>query len=382
MAPKSRLKVLVVSNSLGEGGAQRVTSTLLGALSRERFEPHLCLIKNKVTFPLPADVPVEVFTDLSDQPIARAAMRRPWIVPAALSRLTRHIDELRPDVVLSMIDQINCATGTALRFCRHPARWIARIGANPDREHWAQRLWARWAYRRADAVVVNARALVDGFARVYPDTRDRLHHLANPIDFDRLERLSADPFELAPPPNVPVVAFVGRLTWRKRPDVLIHAFARAREQRPMALWICATGPLEQELRSEIEHHGLSDSVRLLGFCDNPFAVLERADLFVLTSDVEGLPNALIEAQGLGLPAVSTDCPYGPNEIIEHGVTGLLTPTGDSDALADAMLDILSDDSRRRAMGKAAAIRARKRYGIAAVVPAWERQLEAVCESRS
>jgi glycosyltransferase involved in cell wall biosynthesis len=100
--------------------------------------------------------------------------------------------------------------------------------------------------------------------------------------------------------------------------------------------------------------------------------MARADLFVLTSDYEGSPNALIEAQGIGVPAVATDCAYGPAEIVDDGETGLLVPPGDDDALAAAVDALLADAPRRAAMGRAARSRARERHDAAAVV----RRLEA------
>ena len=121
--------------------------------------------------------------------------------------------------------------------------------------------------------------------------------------------------------------------------------------------------------------GLTAHVHLAGFVDNPYAWMAASDLFALTSDYEGLPNALIEAQGLGLPAVSTDCPFGPNEIIEPGVTGLLVPPGDVAALADAMAQLLADPERRRALGAAARRRARALYGIENLLPSLHELLE-------
>ena len=137
------------------------------------------------------------------------------------------------------------------------------------------------------------------------------------------------------------------------------------------------GPLAEEVRRRAAARGVSEAVDLLGFCDNPFPLMRAADLFLLASDYEGLPNALIEAQGLGLPAVATRCPTGPEEIVADGETGRLVPVGDMDALAAAAEEILADEGRRRAMGEAAARRARERFSLAAVLPRWEELLATV-----
>src|SRR5262249_3696859 len=119
--------------------------------------------------------------------------------------------------------------------------------------------------------------------------------------------------------------------------------------------------------------GLAGSVRLLGFCDNPYAPMSRASAFVLTSDFEGLPNALIEAQGLGLPAVSTyrEGVSGSGEVIEDGRTGFLGGVGDADALADRRERRRLDRGLGAEMGAAAGERARRVFDLRAIVSEWE-----------
>ena len=100
----------------------------------------------------------------------------------------------------------------------------------------------------------------------------------------------------------------------------------------------------------------------------------QADLFLMSSDHEGLPNALIEAQGLGIPAVSTRCPHGPGEIIVDGVTGLLAPVGDATSLAAAVVDLLSDPDRLQQMGERSRAEARDRFAAPRVARMWEELL--------
>jgi glycosyltransferase involved in cell wall biosynthesis len=102
--------------------------------------------------------------------------------------------------------------------------------------------------------------------------------------------------------------------------------------------------------------------------------MRQADVFLLTSEFEGLPNSLIEAQALGIPAVSTDCPTGPAEIIERGTTGVLVPVGNAAAIADAILDMLSDAPSRRRMAAAARVRARSLFDYRAIIDQWQVRL--------
>jgi asparagine synthase (glutamine-hydrolysing) len=370
VAPRP-LKLMVVSSSLGEGGAQRVASTLLAHLDRRRFAPTLCLFKPTIGFPLPDDVEMTVLGAARDRPVSDLVRRRPWLAAELPLRLRRHIAAERPDVILSCMDQVNAVTGTALVGMSDRPRWVARIGSDPARQGRAAAAWAGWALRAADAVVVSSPELGDGLARRYPGTRGRLRAATNPTDFERIDLLAAAPPSRRRDPATPLVVSVGRLSPEKRPDLMLAAIDRVRRRSPVDLWLCGDGPLVGEVRARIASLGLEAHVALLGFCDNPYALLRQADVFLLASDFEGLPNALIEAQGLGVAAVATDCRYGPAQVVAHGETGLLVPPGDAGAMAAAIEALLGDPSRRAAMGDAARLRARARYGVAARLPDWE-----------
>ena len=99
--------------------------------------------------------------------------------------------------------------------------------------------------------------------------------------------------------------------------------------------------------------------------------MAQSDLFVFSSEAEGLPNALIEAQGMGLSAVATRCHFGPEEIIDDGVTGILVPVNDVAALAAAMTTLIRDRSLRTRMGQAAAVQARRRFDHVKLCGSWQ-----------
>ncbi len=368
----SPLPALFVSTTLATGGAQRFTSTLLRHLDRERVRPALCLLREEVGYPLPEDVPLTAFD-----------YRRPWDGPATVRALARLIRETRPAVLVSNITATNLIAGMALaRAGASRPAWVARIGNSPDHHDGLLRaLLARRVYPRADLFAVNSAGLLGAFARFYPFTTGRIEVLASPTDFDLVDRQAAAAPEIARARGEPLLVAVGRLFPQKRYDVLVEALARVRERVPASLWICGDGPERGAILARVRKLGLEGAVRLLGFCRNPFAILRQADLFVMSSDYEGLPNSLIEAQGLGLAAVATRCPHGPEEIVESGRTGLLVPTADPRALADAVLELLADRDRLRRMAAAAAVLARERFAAAPLTRAWEDLLLRVAERR-
>ncbi len=356
------MRVLLVTHSLSGGGAERFVSTLATHLDRSRFTPAIATATPSMTYEVPADSPVSVL-----------GYRGPASLPTTVLRLRALLRRERPDLVLSNVLSTNCLTGAALWGWREAPPWVARVGnATGTREPWFQRQWARRVYPLARRVVANSAELAGAVAESYPAVADRVCHLPNPTDFAALDRQAAA--AQPPRPDGPLLLWVGRLSAQKRPDVMLDALAQVRQTVPARLRMLGTGPLEGEMRRQIARLGLEDAVELAGFCENPFVPMRQADLFVQTSDFEGLPNALIEAQGLGLPAVATACPYGPAEIVLPGETGTLVPPGDVAAVARAVLDLLADPARRVSLGLAARRRARELFDLCVVLPRWEHLL--------
>jgi len=368
-----RPRILFVSKWLDKGGAERFVSNALQHLDPERFELRLCVFRAILGYPVPDAVPIAV---LSPDPEHRARQ-----LPGMIWRLARLLDRDRPDVVVSAYAYPSFVVGAALRLARHRPRWIARVGSNPvwheaGLRHW----WMRWLYRRADLFVANARGLMATVVEVYPVAAGRIHYQPNPTDFERIDALSAEPLDAPPEPGetgAGLVVAVGRFSAEKRIDLLIDALASLDPSRRPLLVLCGEGPLRGALEQQVARLGVADRVRFAGFCRNPFQWMRRADLFVLCSDFEGSPNALIEAQGLGVPAVATDCPFGPAEIVDPGVTGVLVPTGDAPALARAVAELLGDPERRGRMATAARERTRATFAAGPACAELARRIEQV-----
>ena len=140
----------------------------------------------------------------------------------------------------------------------------------------------------------------------------------------------------------PVILSVGRLDKLKNHPLLLRAFAQLRSKVECRLILLGEGVLLETLMAEARDLGIADDVDFAGFSRNPMAFMRRADVFVLSSDFEGLSNVLIEAMAVGCPVVSTDAPHGPREVLQDGRLGRLVPVGDADGLARAMEETLRD----------------------------------------
>ncbi len=146
--------------------------------------------------------------------------------------------------------------------------------------------------------------------------------------------------------DIPVILSVGRLAFQKRFDLLIKAFAIVRQQRNARLLILGEGEERLQLESLAADLKLREDINLAGFEPNPFKYMSRANLFVLSSDWEGLPGALVQALACGCPVISTDCPSGPREILKNGRLGRLIPMGDVKAMAAAIEEALNQKPLR------------------------------------
>jgi len=166
--------------------------------------------------------------------------------------------------------------------------------------------------------------------------RPRIERIYNPFDFPAMRALAA---EAAPDrPAVPYLIHVGRFTGQKRHDLLLDAFARLDIPHPLVL----LAEREPALSDLIRRRGLDGRVIVAGFKTNPYPWIAGAELLVLCSDHEGLPNVIIEALALDTPVVSTDCPSGPREILGEACPGCLVPVNDAAALAEAIARALAD----------------------------------------
>lgn len=145
-----------------------------------------------------------------------------------------------------------------------------------------------------------------------------------------------------------MIVTMGRLTAQKNHRLLIDAFAAFSKDHPdYKLCIFGSGELKQQTAEYIASLNLEDEIILHEACNDVLERISSAEMFVLSSDFEGMPNALMEAMAMGLPCISTDCPCGgPRYLIQHGYNGLLIPVGNRNALTEAMVELADNRDLR------------------------------------
>lgn len=271
----------------------------------------------------------------------------------ALPGLVAYLLRTRPPALLSTLEHTNVLAVVATRVVPR-TRVVLREANTPAQDLSSQGTKGRWlqaamrrAYRAADAIVAVSNGVAAGLVEHLDLPEGRVRVIVNPVITPRLEEGARAPvdhpwFEAGQPP---VVLAVGRLVEQKGFDLLLKAFAAARERVPCRLVLLGEGPERVALTTQVDQLGIAQDVSMPGFAENPFPFMARCGVFVLSSRWEGLPNVLIQAMAVGAPAVATDCPSGPREVLDGGRHGALVPMDDVDAMARAIVEALRDGPR-------------------------------------
>ena len=256
--------------------------------------------------------------------------------PGWAEGVAAYLDREQPDVVLAMHVPAVVATTMAMRLTGRRIRVVATLHKLFRTKRAQGRISGFYPY--ADVLVGISPDLSEGLSGITGIPAERIHTVYNPIVSTEVLRKAEAPSGHAwlDGSGRPVILAAGRLVEEKGFCILLSAFAMLLTRRRARLIVLGKGSQLSALLSQAEELGIREHVDFPGFVANPYSFMARADLFVLSSRVEGLPTVLVEAMACGCPVVSTDCPFGPAEVLEGGRLGELVPVGDARALADAM----------------------------------------------
>jgi glycosyltransferase involved in cell wall biosynthesis len=346
---------LLIHNAYGIGGTISTTFNLAGSLADRHEVEIVSALRHREDPVLTLDprVGLRPLVDLRHEKDHPLFLRPAKVYPAAEYRYSQYneltdqrigafLETLEADVVIGTRPGLN--THLALQA---PERTV-RIGQEHlTLENHSPRLRnvLRRAYPRLDALTTVTEADARSYRRRMRLPGVRVETLPNSVPDPALPPADGDSR---------VVVAAGRLVPVKRYDLLIEAFAAVAARHPAwQLRIYGKGEEHARLRGLIDGLGLCDNVFLMGAAAPMEAEWVKGSIGVVASDFEPFGMTIVEAMRCGLPVVSTDCPFGPAEIIRDGEDGLLVPVDDKDSLGAALLRLVGDDAARRRMGRRA-----------------------------
>lgn len=315
-----------------DGGVETTTVRLANQLSRKGHQTELLTFKHESPYLAESSLEVVDFD----------AKRTLTSVP----KLVRYLRRERPDVLISAHHFANIIAVFARAISGVDVEMVVTERLQIDHvlaesRNPKDRLLPplmRLTYPRADHIVSVSRDAGDALAEIIgvPPNRVEAIYNATLVDeiFEKAEEQVDHPWFAED--ETAVILGVGRLKPQKDFETLIRTFAKVRNQRDARLIILGEGDRRQALTGLASELGVADDVDLHGFVDNPYRFMRNADVFVLSSRYEGMPNVLVEAAALGTPVVATDCPSGPRELLDDGVAGELVNVGAVDEMAESI----------------------------------------------
>jgi glycosyltransferase involved in cell wall biosynthesis len=376
--------VVFIINDLSGGGAEKILQLLSEFLAgRSHTVKVITLQAGNDAYAL--DRRIEKVTLKASR--ARGKFGRLAVLPVQACELAALFRKWRPDICVANLPRSNVALLMT--------RWFGNRGPAIITEHAytrdtypssragdrVMRLLIRWLYPKADGVLTVSKGVGDGLGE-FGIVQERMQVAYNAIELEAIRARAGQAPAALTVCDAPTVITVGRHAEQKDHRTLLRAFALARRRVNARLVLVGQGPLRGELESLARELEISDSVVFAGWQQNPFPLLARSDLFVLSSRFEGFGIVLVEAMACGLPVISTDCRSGPREILRDGEDGVLVPVGDVEALAEAMTRVLSDTELRDRLARKATQRA-KDFDISVIGPKYEALLRShVCRSRA
>ena len=351
------MKIAIFPPSLEVGGVQRVALSLARGFLAQNIEVELVLIKKEGAFldHVPPELPI---VDL------QATRALTSVLP-----LAAYLRKSQPDVLLAISESVNLPSIWAKMLSRGGNTKIAVMVVNTLSQYQAntnikrEKVYTtltRWFYPRADHVIALSEGIREDLAEFINFPLHRIITIPSPV-------LTPDFYERADQPithhwfnedtnekkeAVPIILGVARFVPAKDLETLIRAFAIVREERPARLLIIGDGEDRPKLEALVSELGLNDDISLPGFLHN-LPYMKATDVFVLSSVFEGLPTVLIEALACSPAIVSTDCPSGPQEILDGGKYGSIVPMRDPQAMANAIMHQLDHPSNVEGLRKQA-----------------------------
>lgn len=347
------LKIMFVVSRYEINGVCRVASDLANSLDKHKYK--VLLLAEKITnhyWPIDEDIKIINLNITSTEGYFNKIRN----IFRILLKIRKNIIAEKPDIVLSFGDTLNCYVLLSTLFHGHIKIIITELSErffNPAIKHDFSNIKNKSAfimykflifflYRRAGSIIAVSRSIADLMNKRYMIGRAKIKVVNNPVDIPKIIKMrdeKVDDFQFKK--DVYYIGLISRLSPEKKIERLIKAMNILRNKLNVELIIIGEGIDKEKLKEITAHLGLIDIVYFLGYKLNPYKYLKNIDVFVLPSDYEGFPLALIEAMICGIPVVASDI-SATKDIIKDGIDGFLVDTENTVVLSERICSLIAN----------------------------------------
>ncbi|MBP4046233.1 glycosyltransferase family 4 protein [Chromobacterium violaceum] len=365
------MKIAIIIYSMAGGGAERVSSLLSNEWANQGHEVSIITFTGQELDAYALSAAISRIS-IAGNVVNNSRLGFIFNNVSRLFRLRKVLKELKPDVAIGMMTA--SAVTTLVATLGMKTKILVSERTHPPLSP-VGRAWTilrKYLYARAHKVVVQSKETLAWLNKEIPAACGAL--IPNPVLIPLPQTTPIVCIDEIVAEGRKVVLAVGRMDRQKQFHCLIQAFSQLATLYPdWDLIILGQGEQRHALQELIQENKLEHRIKMPGRAGNMADWYMRAQLYVMSSSVEGFPNTLIEAMAHGCPVISYDCDTGPRDIIRNGLDGLLvSPVGDINQLKFSIESMMENDELRNKMGKRA-MEVRERFSYQKVVAMWERQ---------
>ncbi len=365
---KMKKKIMFIIASLNGGGAEKVLVNIVNNLSSYHYKITLVLFEKKGSFLDKIQNHIEII-DLKKK------NRYSFFV--LILKLSFCIRKTKPNTVISFMEYANYITIfskllslTNFKLILTTHCYLSESFVS-HRLNTLKKLLIKILYNYSDHIVVPSVGVMKDLTHNFNCAPSKVKVIHHPLNFNEINVLKEEP--LKRPGNKTFILSIGRLSKEKGYDYLIKSYSKICHQIEEDLYILGKGPEETNLKNLTHDLKIDDRVYFLGFQSNPFKFIKNAKLFILSSIFESFAIVIIEALACSTPVISTDCPFGPGEIITNGKNGILIPIRDEKAIANSIFELIKNEAAMKEL----AMEGRKRaedFSLEKIIPLYEKIL--------
>ena len=360
-----RINIVFVMPELNMGGSERVIVNIINNLDRELFSIKLILFR--------ADGALvdELSNDINIYNLNIYSVKR------GMFALIKKLYQLKPDIVFGGIGHLNISLAIfipLLKYLLPYTKFVARqsnvLSINNKQEKYPS--IHEWLYKKVytnyHKIICQSNYMQKDLVTNYSFPIDKTIVISNPIDIKRINQLSNISIDYPFSNDYINLISVGQFRYQKRQDLLLETFAKL--DNNYTLTLIGDGANRGELEALAKELKIIDRVAFLGHQKNPYAYIKQADIFILTSEFEGFPNVVLEANLLGLPVIAFETIGVDKWVIEDGFNGVLVPFPDTKELANRIQNIKLDQFNTKKITKSTI----EKYSIDSIIKIYKKIL--------